>query len=62
MMRQNSGRASIQNVLVNGDDEDGTVLLEQALELVEVDSLVLRFAPHIVLVLATGCFRANCVC
>lgn len=32
--------------IVDGDDEDGLVLLEQALELVEVAGLVLA-APHI---------------
>ena len=32
--------------IVDGDDEDGTVLLEQALELVEVAGLVSALAPH----------------
>lgn len=35
--------------IVDGDDEDGLVLLEQALELVEVAGLVSALAPHIVL-------------
>jgi hypothetical protein len=35
--------------IVDLDDEDGTVLLEQALELVEVASLVSSLAPHIFL-------------
>jgi hypothetical protein len=33
--------------IVDGDDKDGAVLLEQALELVEVAGLVRGFAPHI---------------
>lgn len=33
--------------IVDGDDEDGPVLLEQALELVEIASLCASFAPHI---------------
>lgn len=35
--------------IVDFDDEDGLVLLEQALELVEVAGLVCRLAPHIFL-------------
>jgi len=35
--------------IVDGDNEDGLVALQQALELVEVAGLVLRFAPHIFL-------------
>lgn len=35
--------------IVNLDDEDGLVLLEQALELVEVAGLVRSLAPHIFL-------------
>lgn len=33
--------------IVDADDEDGLVLLEQALELVEVAGLVCGFAPHV---------------
>lgn len=33
--------------IVDADDEDGLVLLEQALELLEVAGLVCRFAPHV---------------
>lgn len=33
--------------IVDADDEDGLVLLEQALELVEVAGLVRGFAPHV---------------
>jgi hypothetical protein len=33
--------------IVDGDDEDGLVLLQQALQLVEVAGLVSRLAPHI---------------
>lgn len=33
--------------IVDGDDEDGLVVLEQALELVEVAGLVRGLAPHI---------------
>lgn len=35
--------------IVNADDEDALVLFEEALELVEVASLVLGSAPHIFL-------------
>jgi hypothetical protein len=35
--------------IVDGDDENGSVLLEQALELVEVARLVTSLAPHIFL-------------
>jgi hypothetical protein len=37
--------------IVDGDDEDGLVLLEQALELVEIAGLVSALAPHIFLFL-----------
>lgn len=37
--------------IVDGDDEDRLVLLEQALELVEVAGLVSALAPHFFLVL-----------
>ena len=33
--------------IVDGDDEDGPVILQQALQLVEVTGLVSRLAPHI---------------
>ena len=36
--------------IVDGDNEDGAVLLEQALQLVEVAGLVCGLAPHICLV------------
>lgn len=45
--------------IVDGDDEDGLVLLEQALELVEVAGLVRSFAPHIFLFTKAGCLRAK---
>lgn len=45
--------------IVNRDDEDGTVLLEQALELVEVAGLVSSLAPHIFLFVKAGFFRAR---
>lgn len=32
--------------IVDGDDEDGAVLLEQALQLIEVAGLVCGLAPH----------------
>jgi hypothetical protein len=35
--------------IVDGDDEDGAVLFEQALELVEVAGFVSSLAPHIFL-------------
>ena len=35
--------------IVNGHNEDGFVLLEQALELVEIDRLVCCLAPHVFL-------------
>jgi hypothetical protein len=44
--------------IVDRDDEDGPVLLQQALQLVEVAGLVSRFAPHIFLVMKAGCLRA----
>jgi len=33
--------------IVDADDEDGLVLFQQALQLVEVPGLVSSFAPHI---------------
>ena len=45
--------------IVDFDDEDGLVLLQQALELVEVASLVRRLAPHIFLFMKAGCLRAS---
>lgn len=45
--------------IVDGDDEDGLVLLEQALELIEVAGLVFGFAPHIFLFVKVGCLRTN---
>jgi len=33
--------------IVDGDDEDGLVLLEEVLELVEVTSFVSGLAPHV---------------
>jgi hypothetical protein len=35
--------------IVDGDDEDGLVLVEEALELIEVSGLGSRFAPHVFL-------------
>lgn len=45
--------------IVNLDDEDGLVLLEQALELVEVAGLVCCFAPHIFFFMKAGYLRAK---
>lgn len=45
--------------IVDGDDEDGAVLFEQALELVEVAGLVCSLAPHIFLFMKAGFFRAR---
>lgn len=47
--------------IVNLDDEGGLVLLEQALELVEIAGLVLA-APHIFLFMKVGCLRATVYC
>jgi hypothetical protein len=47
--------------IVNADNEDGLVLLEQALELVKVASLVSGFAPHDFLYLKAGFFRAKSI-
>lgn len=47
--------------IVDRDDEDGLVLLQQALQLVEVASLVSGLAPHIFLVTKAGCLRAMVV-
>ena len=47
--------------IVNRDNEDGLVLVEQALELVEVDGFGSRFAPHISFGVELGCLRANLV-
>lgn len=35
-----------RDALVDADNENGLVLLEEALELIEVSGLVLRLAPH----------------
>lgn len=45
--------------IVDLNDEDGAVLLQQALELVEVAGLVCSLAPHIFLLLKAGCLRAS---
>ncbi len=45
--------------IVDRDDEDGFVLLQQALELVEVASLVSRFAPHIFLFFEGRIFKGG---
>ena len=45
--------------IVDGDDEDGLVVLQQALQLVEVPSLVRGFAPHVFFLLKLGCLRAG---
>lgn len=39
-------RAEAGDALVDADNEDGLVLLEKGLELIEVSGLVLRLAPH----------------
>jgi hypothetical protein len=44
--------------IVDGDDENGLIILQQALELVEVAGLVLA-APHIFLFVKVGCLRAT---
>jgi hypothetical protein len=43
--------------IVDLNDEDGLVLLEQALELVEVLRLVAGFGPHFFLWYEAGCLR-----
>merc|ERR1712230_8929 len=45
--------------IVNADDEDGLVLVEQALQLVEVHSLGSSLAPHDFLRMKLGCLRAK---
>lgn len=45
--------------IVDRDDEDGRVLLQQALQLVEVAGLVSRFAPHIFLVYEGRMFKGD---
>jgi len=45
--------------IVNCDDENGLVLLQQGLQLVEVDSFIRGFAPHVFLQLKIGCLRAK---
>src|SRR2546421_4878655 len=45
--------------IVDRDDEDGLVVLEQALELFEVDSFGPCLAPHVFFDTKLGCLRAN---
>jgi hypothetical protein len=44
--------------IVDGDDEDGAVLLEENLKLLEVSGLVFSAAPHCVRCDAKGCLRS----
>jgi hypothetical protein len=44
--------------IVDGDDEDRLVLVEQALELIEVSGLGCGLAPHVSLWLKIGYLRA----
>lgn len=44
--------------IVDGDDEDGGVLLEESLKLLEVDGLGFFLAPHCVRCDAKGCLRS----
>ena len=46
--------------IVDGDDENGLILFEQALQLVEVAGLVLA-APHIFFFLKAGYLRAGVI-
>lgn len=45
--------------IVNADNENALVLLEEALELVEVAGLVFGLAPHIFFSLKVGCLRVK---
>ena len=48
--------------IVDGDDEDGLVVLQQALQLVEVPGLVRCFAPHIFLFTEGRMFKGGYYC
>lgn len=45
--------------IVNGDNEDGFVFFQQALELVEINCLVASPAPHVFLELKIGYLRVK---
>lgn len=45
--------------IVDADDEDGLVLVEQALQLVEVNCFCAGLAPHVFLRSKLGCLRAS---
>lgn len=45
--------------IVNGDNEDGLIFFQQALELVEVNGLVTGLTPHIFSELKTGYLRVK---
>ena len=45
--------------IVHSHDEDRLVFLQQALQLVEVSSLVCCLAPHVCFGIQTGCLRVK---
>lgn len=47
--------------IVDGDNEDGLVLFEKTLQLIEVSGLGVCFAPHVSFFVKIGCLRAKLI-